>query len=257
VINVGDKHLRNIKAIVAYDGTDFSGWQIQTNHRTVQKEIQNALRKIHEREITVTASGRTDSGVHAKGQVINFFSDKDKINDEKFRDAINYFLPQDVTILKCTTVPDSFNARRSAKKRVYQYYIYTSAYPFPHYRKYCYFKRRQPDIRKLNELSHVIIGEHDFSVFAASGDTNKSKVRYVSSSHFYINGPFLIYRIEANGFLYRMVRSILGTILELEQQNRQGEDLKKILTSGSRDNAGQTVPARGLFLEKVYYQDNE
>lgn len=247
----------NIRLDIAYDGTDFAGWQIQKNERTVQSVIEDALRKIHDEKINITAAGRTDSGVHAKQQVANFKLNNRKLEPYKYKDALNYYLPEDVRILKSMEVPGNFSARFSARIRVYMYYIYCSCNPYPHYRRYCYWIRNKPDLKKLNRISSALIGEHDYSVFAASGDNSNSKVKNIFCSSFFLEGPFILYRIAAGSFLYRMVRSIVGTILDLEKKGLSEKEMIKILESGNRENAGKTVPSRGLFLEKVIYEGEE
>jgi tRNA pseudouridine38-40 synthase len=244
----------NVRLDIAYDGTDFAGWQIQENGRTVQEVIQEALKKIHNEEIIITAAGRTDSGVHAREQVVNFKIDNKTLSAEKYKDAINYYLPEDVRILKSRIVEDDFNARFSARIRVYRYYIYCSQKPYPHYRKYCYWIRYKPDIIRLNRISAVLLGEHDFSTFAASGDSSNSKIKNVLSSCFYIEGPFIVFKIAAGSYLYKMVRSIVGTILQLEKNNLGEKEMIKILKFRNRQNAGKTAPPRGLFLDKVVYE---
>jgi tRNA pseudouridine38-40 synthase len=247
----------NVRLDIAYDGTDFAGWQIQNDERTVQSVIQDALKKIHNEDIVLTAAGRTDSGVHARQQVANFKIKKRTIEPEKYKDALNYYLPEDVRVLKSREVTDDFNARFSARIRVYRYYIYCSDNSYPHYRKYCYWIRYKPDLKNLNIISSALKGEHDFTVFAASGDSSNTKVKNILSTTFYLEGPFIVYKIAAGSFLYKMVRSIVGTILDLEKNNSSYEEMKKILESRNRQKAGKTAPARGLFLDKVIYEGEE
>jgi tRNA pseudouridine38-40 synthase len=248
---------RNIKLVLAYDGTDFEGWQIQKTGRTIQGVVQEALARMHGHPISLTAAGRTDSGVHATGQVANFFSDLDSIPDTKFPDAINSYLPWDVRVLESRCVSDSFSARKSASLRVYHYYLNNASVELPHYRRYSYQIRRRLDIKPLNRLAAVFLGEHDYTTFAAAKDKNLSKKRRVSISCFFPDGPFLVYRIASDSFLWRMVRSILGTILEIAARDGDRKELEDVLHSKDRRLAGQTVPARGLFLERVYYQGEE
>ncbi len=192
--------LRNIKLTLAYDGSDFLGWQIQKSGRTVQGILQDALNQMHGSQITCTAAGRTDSGVHATGQIVNFRSSLNSIPPERYRDAINTHLPEDVRVIASELASDSFNARRSARWRLYRYYLYCAQVGYPHLRRYCLKIRRQPDIGKLNRLASKIVGKHDFTVFAAAGDKNKLKIREVLSSCFYPEGPFIVYKIAANSF---------------------------------------------------------
>ncbi|MBN2441682.1 MAG: tRNA pseudouridine(38-40) synthase TruA [Spirochaetales bacterium] len=248
---------RNIRLTISYDGTDFCGWQTQADQRTVQGELQNALFTMHKHPVTITGAGRTDTGVHANGQVANFFTDIDSIPDRQFRDAINYYLPQDVRVLESSLADDDFSARFSARKRMYRYFHYFSEVNLPHMNKYAVRLREKPDIRLLNEYASYLIGEHDFAAFAAAGDQSNSKTRIVYSSCFYMHNDFLVYKIMADSFLYRMVRSIVGTLLECEKKRKSGDEFAFILYSGDRKAVGCTAPARGLFLEKVLYDGND
>lgn len=248
---------RNIKATVAYDGTDFIGWQVQRKGRTVQGVMQDGLGRMHGHPVHVLAAGRTDSGVHATGQVANFHSDIDSIPPEKFRDAVNSYLPRDVRILASEEVGPRFHARRSARLRVYRYYIVNGPVLLPHLRNYRHWVRRPLDLARLNEMASVLLGEHDFSCFSAEGDANESKVRTVAVSSFHVDGDTVTYTIAATSFLWKMVRTIIGTFLMLEEQGLGAPELLRIIDSGVRANAGGTAPARGLFLERVLYDEED
>jgi tRNA pseudouridine38-40 synthase len=248
---------RFLKITLAYDGTDFSGWQIQNNQRTVQAVVEEALATIHANPVPITAAGRTDTGVHATGQVIHFNSNKDNIPLSKFVDALNFYLPPDVRALTCVEVGSDFHARRSACLRIYKYYLYFSEAPLPHLRRYCVWRRNTPNLNLLNRLAAVLLGEHDFTSFSAAGDVNKSKRRTVVSSCFYPEGFFLVYKIAANAFLWKMVRSIVGTLLDLEANGASVDELKDILEAKNRNAVGPTVAARGLFLDRVVYNQTE
>jgi len=246
---------RNIKLTVAYDGTDFLGWQLQKKGRTVQGVMQDGLERMHGHPVHVLAAGRTDSGVHATGQVVNFHTDLDSISPQRFREAVNSFLPRDVRILASEEVGPGFHARRSARQRVYRYYIANGPVLLPHLRNYRHWVRRRLDTRRLNEMASVLVGEHDFSCFSAEGDANVSKVRQVMVSSFHVEGDTLIYTIAATSFLWKMVRTVIGTFLMLEEQGLGAPELRRIIDSGVRSNAGATAPARGLFLERVLYEE--
>jgi tRNA pseudouridine38-40 synthase len=249
--------MRNIRATLCYDGTNFSGWQVQKEGRTVQGEVEDALEKIHKHAVHVIAAGRTDSGVHATGQVINFASDIDSIEGPRFRDAVNSILPPDVRIIRSRVVGDDFHARYDARVRIYRYFIYVSPVVLPHYHRYAMWKRKRPDYSQINKMASFLIGEHDFTSFAASTDTNRSKKRIVFSSCFYPQGDFLVYKIAADSFLYRMVRNIVGTIVECEENGMPAEIIKDILCAKQRDRAGHTIAARGLFLDRVLYDGED
>jgi len=248
---------RNIKVTVAYDGTDFLGWQLQKKGRTVQGVMQDGLGRMHGHPVPVLAAGRTDSGVHATGQVANFHSDLDSIAADRFRDAVNSFLPWDVRVLASEEVGPKFHARRSARLRVYRYYIVNGPVLLPHLRNYRHWVRRPLDLNRLNELASVLVGEHDFTSFSAEGDANVSKVRQVLVSSFHVEGDTLIYTIAASSFLWKMVRTLIGTFLSLEEQGLGAPELRRVIESGHRSNAGGTAPARGLFLERVLYEQEQ
>jgi tRNA pseudouridine38-40 synthase len=245
---------RNIKVTLAYDGTDFLGWQVQKKGRTVQGVMQEGLARMHGHPVHVLAAGRTDSGVHATGQVANFHTDIDSIAPERFRDAVNSYIPNDVRIISSEEVGSEFHARRSARLRQYRYYTVCGPVLMPHVRNYRHWIRRTPDFERLNAMAAVILGEHDFNAFAAEGDANLSKVRRVVLSTFGWDGDTLVYTIAATSFLWKMVRTIMGTFLMLEEQGLGERDLRLIMETGIRSNAGGTAPGRGLFLERVDYE---
>jgi tRNA pseudouridine38-40 synthase len=245
---------RTIKMTLAYDGTDFSGWQVQAKDRSVQETLQNALERMHGHPVKVAGAGRTDAGVHASGQVAHFVTDM-KIPEAKFRDALNYYLPRDVSVLKSEAADPGFHARFSAVARVYQYYLYFGPANIPHYDRYSLRRFRRPDLTRINGMAAALVGERDFSVFAASGDMSPSKVRIVHSASFFPQGTFLVFRIMADAFLYKMVRSIVGTILGLDGEGQGAGEFRDAIDSRDREQAGPTIPAKGLFLERVKYPD--
>jgi tRNA pseudouridine38-40 synthase len=248
---------RNIRLLLAYDGTDFLGWQVQAKGRTVQGVMEQGLARMHGHPVNVLAAGRTDSGVHATGQVANFNTDIDSIMPERFRDAVNAYLPPDVRVLRSDEVGPRFHARRSARQRVYRYYIECGPVLFPHLRHYRNWVKRPLHIERLNEMAAVLAGEHDFTCFSAEGDANLSKVRRVDISAFHREGDTLIYTVAASSFLWKMVRTIMGTFLVLEEQGLGAREMRLIMDAGRRANAGGTAPARGLFLERVVYDSDE
>jgi len=248
---------RNIKLVLAYDGTDFLGWQLQKSGRTVQGVLQDGLARMHGHPVNVLAAGRTDSGVHATGQTANFHSDIDSIAPAQFREAVNSYIPSDVRILSSEEVGRRFHARRSARQRVYRYYTDCSPVLLPHLRHYRNWIRRPLDTERLNELAASLLGEHDFTCFSAEGDANLSKVRRIDVSEFHREGDTLIYTIAATSFLWKMVRTIMGTFLMLEEQGLGAREMRLIMEAGRRANAGGTAPARGLFLERVVYDSED
>ncbi|MCL2809266.1 MAG: tRNA pseudouridine(38-40) synthase TruA [Treponema sp.] len=256
---------RNIKLTIAYDGTDFNGWQRQEHkkkiERTVQGDIEKALNKIHGKQINLTGSGRTDSGVHAVGQIANFYTDIESIPAERFTQAINSYLTHDVRVLNSCLVDDDFHARFSAKSRFYRYQFicnssgYTSA--LPHENRYNLHLYRTPRLDLLNAYGRLLLGETECAFFACVKDSSilagKSSKRYIYKAYFYFEKDKLIFEIRANAFLRNMVRSIAGTFLHYEETGTPPRKLREIIASGKRSLAGTTLPAHGLFLWQVEY----
>ncbi|MDR0302989.1 MAG: tRNA pseudouridine(38-40) synthase TruA [Treponema sp.] len=252
---------RNIKLLIAYDGTDFSGWQRQDTSpyaaRTVQGEIEKALEKIHGQAVPLTGSGRTDTGVHAAGQAANFLTNIDSIPAEKFVPALNTLLPQDIRILEACEITPEFHARFSARSRTYRYHFICGRPALPHESRYNLQLWRFPQIETLNAYGRLLLGETDCSIFAGAGDSaivlGKSPNRYIYCARFFIEGNRLIFEIRANAFMRKMVRSIAGTFLHYEEKGAPPEKLQEIITSGQRNLAGPTLPPQGLFLWKIEF----
>jgi len=249
---------RNIRLLLAYDGTDFCGWQRQAGaDRTVQGVLEQALEKMHGFHVSLTGSGRTDTGVHAIGQVANFFTCIDSIPCERFVPALNSLLPQDVRILESSEEKKEFHARFSACARTYRYYFICRDL-LPHERNYNLCLRRFPRLEILNAYGRHLLGETDCSVFAGAGDasleTGKSRNRYIYRAHFHMEGDRLVFEICANAFLRNMVRSIAGTFLHYEEKDTPPEKLCEVIASKERSLAGPTLPPHGLFLWKVDYK---
>lgn len=251
---------RNIKLLIAYDGTDFYGWQRQGESpcrtrpfRTVQEEIELALKKMHGTAVQLTGAGRTDTGVHAIGQAANFYTSMKNIPADRFAPALNALLPHDVRIISaCETTPE-FHARFSACWRTYRYHFICRRQTLPHENRYNLQLWRFPELETLNAYGRLLTGEIDCSIFASIGDPSKSKNRYIYNACFFIEGERLIFEIRANAFLRKMVRSIAGTFLHYEEKGTPPEKLREIIDSGDRSLAGATMPPQGLFLWKVGY----
>lgn len=245
--------MRVIRTTLAYDGTDFVGWQVQANGRSVQGVLQESLGRMHGHPVRVVGAGRTDSGVHATGQVASFLSDLDSIPGPRFRDALNAYLPPDVRVVESDEAPPGFHARRSATLRVYRYYTVSAPVLLPHLRRHRHWVRRNLDLDRLRAMAGVIAGEHDFTSFTAEGDASGSRVRTVTESRFEAEGDTVIYVIAADSFLWKMVRNIVGTALWLEENGGGAAEIAAVLDARSRSAAGPTAPACGLFLERVRY----
>lgn len=250
--------LQNILLTISYDGTDFCGWQKQTNagnetYRTVQGEIEAALQKLLKRKTELVGSGRTDSGVHAAGQIANFSSTIKNMEAENYIQALNSMLPKDVRIVNAEKVALNFNARFSSKSRTYRYFCNTQEFTLAHLTRYTWNIRYMPHLLTLNKMAQILQGEIDFTTFAASGDMSLRKSRYVEKAFFFMQNEMLVFEITANAFLWRMVRSLVGTMIELEKKGGTEHEFAEILHACDRKKAGFTAPAQGLFLWKVSY----
>lgn len=250
--------LQNILLTISYDGTDFCGWQKQTKagnetYRTVQGEIEAALQKLLKRKTELVGSGRTDSGVHAAGQIANFSSTIKNMEAENYIQALNSMLPKDVRIVNAEKVALNFNARFSSKSRTYRYFCNTQEFTLAHLTRYTWNIRYMPHLLSLNKMAQILQGEIDFTTFAASGDMSLRKSRYVEKAFFFMQNEMLVFEITANAFLWRMVRSLVGTMIELEKKGGTEHEFAEILHACDRKKAGFTAPAQGLFLWKVSY----
>ncbi len=241
---------RNIKLVIEYDGTDFVGWQRQANGRTVQEEIENAIVTITQEQTQITGAGRTDSGVHARGQVGSFFISS-SISEKELLRALNGVLPEDIVIHSAEEVDEQFSARHSAKEREYQYFISTKLSAIE--RKYCWQLGYTLDVEKMNQVAQSILGIHDFQSFCKT-DTEVDHFRcQIFESRWYEEHNKLVYRVRANRFLYGMVRALVGTMVNVGRGFTQLNGFQEIIDAKNRSTAGQTAPAKGLFFERVIY----
>jgi tRNA pseudouridine38-40 synthase len=248
---------RNIKLTLAYDGTNFSGWQRQAGDRTVQAVIEDALQKIHKSRTVINAAGRTDSGVHAAGQVVNFYSPIKSIKAGNYVPALNSILPRDVRILAAEEAPEKFHARFDALLRRYRYHFICGRQALPHEGRYAMQLSRHPGVNLLNEYALLLHGETDCSFFASPSDSalkrGGSHFRFIHQAYFFQTAGGLIFEISANAFLWKMVRSIAGTLLFYESRRLPPAAFRKLLLSGDHGKAGPTAPPQGLFLWNVQY----
>jgi tRNA pseudouridine38-40 synthase len=226
--------------------------------RTVQAEVEKALQKIHKTHTDVYGSGRTDSGVHAMGQAANFFSPIDSIPAENYVPALNAVLPHDIRVMKAREAPGNFSARFDATSRVYRYFMYCGQVPPATLMPYVWCIRHEPDITLLNNMAVCLKGETDCAAFAAAGDESLSTFRYLEKAVFYRQTAFpavelLVFEIEANAFLWKMVRSVTGSLIECERSGKSAACFADILASGDRKRAGPTAPPQGLFLWEVKF----
>lgn len=252
--------MRNIKLTLEYDGTDFNGWQMQDrSKRTVQGEIEKALSQILKKKTTVTGSGRTDSGVHAKAQTANFKTTS-KMTPVQILKALNALLPEDVSVIAAQEVPLNFHARYSVKSKIYRYTILNRPTRSPLLRRESFFYPHPLNLSRMKKEAKFLVGRKDFKSFQASdsaideeGRRGKNTVRTIRRLEIRKNGDFISIDIEANGFLYKMVRNIVGTLLEIGLGKRPMGSIQKILKAKNRKAAGQTAPAKGLYLMEVHY----
>lgn len=242
-----------IKIKIEYDGTNFCGWQIQPNGRSVQEELELATEKITGVRLKVTGSGRTDSGVHAEGQIAHFDTEA-TIPPERFAAALNAVLPGDVKVLESGEAADDFNARFSAKRKTYRYKMYSSRFSHPLKDRYSVWMDHDLDCEKMNEAAARFVGEHDFRCFLAADSDVESTVRTIYSATVERRGEDISFTVEGNGFLYNMVRIMAGTLLAVGEGKITIEDVDKILDGKDRKFAGKTMPARGLTLLNVFYE---
>lgn len=245
--------MKNIKLTIAYDGTNYSGWQRQSNARTVQGQIERAIAKVMKQEITIHGSGRTDAGVHALGQVASFETDC-TIPVDRISIALNSYLPDDIVIKRAEEMSSSFHARYSVKKKRYIYKIYNDKIRDPLCANYSYFYHKKVDINKLIESSKYFIGEHDFRGFMSRGSSINNTVRTIYNIDIRKEDKFIILEYTGNGFLYNMVRIVTGTLLDVNIGKIDINRLEEIIQSKIRKKAGHRAPAQGLYLAKVIYE---
>ena len=242
----------NILLNISYDGTDFFGYQVQPNKRTVQSELENAIFVLTGEKVKTIASGRTDSGVHAKKQAVNFHT-QSKIPPTKFCDALNSLLPSDVKVISSKKVDGDFNARYCAKNKTYEYYCYFSKTDQPLLGRYAVKIPYEVDFNLIRETLKLFEGEHDFKCFLASGSSVKDTVRTIFKATATKTKGGIKFTFTGNGFLYNMVRIMVGTALAVGSKQKSILDVVSALQTGDRSKAGKTMPPNGLFLVNVKY----
>jgi tRNA pseudouridine38-40 synthase len=245
--------MRNIRIRLAYDGTAYSGWQVQPGQPTIQAAVESALGEIEGAAVKVNGSGRTDAGVHALGQVASFGLEN-PIPPENLKKALNRLLPRDIRVLECAEAAAVFHARHSAAAKTYEYRIYRAEVCPPFVRCYVYHHPYPLDESAMIAGAMAFEGEHDFRSFAsAGGNEMESTVRTIFSSRLGREGDLLVYRVRGSGFLYHMVRNIVGTLLDIGRGNLAVREIAGIVRAEDRGAAGPMVPASGLFLVNVEY----
>ena len=242
---------------IAYDGTDYAGWQRQKNAISVQEVLENAILTALGEDVRVTASGRTDAGVHAAGQICHFDSEKITVPPERLPDCLNRYLPPNVRLIDGWGADENFDSNRSAKRKTYCYSFYVSAREMPLKERYAVRIDDAPSLAILQEMAKLLEGEHDYKAFCASGSSVKTTVRTVyevrvEESQSFGSRDLRIY-VTGNGFLYNMVRTMTGELLDLATGRRTKESLLEAYQTGNRNLLGKTMPAKGLCLHRVEY----
>ncbi len=244
--------MRNLRLRLAYNGAAYHGWQIQSNAVTVQGIVESAVEKIFGSHLIVYGCSRTDSGVHANEYYCNFRTDK-MIPCQSVVKALNGNLPDDIAVLDCCEADIDFHSRFNCKSKRYVYRIWNSEIKNPFCIDTAYHYKYKLDENRLNEAAKSFIGTYDFKAFCSAGSSVKDTVRTVINASVIREGDMVIFSVEADGFLYNMVRIMAGTLINVNEDKINKDDILNIIESKNRMNAGVTAPAHGLFLDKVYY----
>ena len=245
--------MRNIKLVIEYDGKEFNGWQKQPTKLNIQGTIEKAIESITGEQVELNASGRTDAGVHAINQVANFKTNSN-IPIEKFPIAINSKLKKSIRIKSAEEAQERFHSRLNCKKKTYRYIINNSLEGSAIYRNLETHIPQKLNIEKMKEGIKYFEGEHDFKAFKASGTSSKSSVRTIYETKIYTDDDRIYIELTGNGFLYNMVRIIVGTLVDVGLEKIKPEDIIDIINSGEREKAGKTLPPNGLYLLNVMYE---
>ena len=249
--------MRNIRLRIQYEGTRYQGWQKQKEHdNTIQGKMEALLEKMCKEPVEISASGRTDAGVRAKGQVANFHTNVD-MSCEEILEYMNRYLPQDIAVVEAVQASERFHSRLNAVGKRYCYRIINSSIPNVFYQRYAWEVVDKLNVEAMKEASKYLLGEHDFKAFTSAKKGKKSTVRRIDRIDFScgqgLEKDILTITFEGNGFLHHMVRILTGTLVEVGLGERTPESIKEVLLSQDRSKAGMLVPAKGLTLEEVYY----
>ena len=242
----------NVKLTLEYDGTNYHGWQVQADCISIQAVLEQAVSTFLGVPTRVTGAGRTDAGVHALGQVANFFTDKDCVSYRILR-GLNALTPRDITVKDVEIVADSFDARRDGRSRLYEYRILNRSTPSPFHRNRAWHIHEPLDMKAMAKAIECLIGEHDFSTFRAAGCDAAHPMRTIYRTQFEQRGELLVYTIEGTAFLRHMVRNIVGTLAGVGRGMRTAQEFAELLGARDRTKAGSTAPPQGLYLVAVKY----
>lgn len=244
--------MKNIKLVIEYDGTNYNGWQKQKNGVTIQGTIEKAIEKLTGEEVKLEGSSRTDSGVHAKAYVANFMTNA-TIPPHCYKDALKSRLPSDIVIISSEEMPKEFHSRYYSTGKTYCYSILNRELPSALKRNYTYHVRKKLNVKDMEEACGYFIGMHDFKAFRSLGSSTTSTVRTITDLHIEVNNEEINIFVSADGFLYNMVRIIVGTLIFVGTGKIKPIEIEEIINSGERNKAGRCVPPMGLTLEKVFY----
>ncbi len=239
--------------VVQYEGTEYAGFQVQSGQRTIQGELEEALGQLGPSQIRIVGAGRTDAGVHAEGQVVSFRDDRLTVPVERLPYALNSLLPPDIRVVKSWLAEPDFHARYSAVQKTYRYQIYQGEFPNVFYRRYAHWVMEPINWQAVKECAQLFVGKLDFAAFAASGGSTKTTVRTMFSVTVEEAPPLALIRFTADGFLYKMVRNLVGTLLDVGLGRLSPAEVQAIMHSRDRRLASATAPAHGLVLERVVY----
>lgn len=245
--------MKTYALIVQYDGTDFAGFQIQPNQRTIQGELETALAKLTPNPIRVAGAGRTDAGVHSEGQTVSFRDKHLTVPINRLPYALNAVLSPDIRVIESRLEVAGFHARRSALEKTYRYQIYEGEFNSVFHQRYAYWTRAPLDWSAIEECTKLFIGQLDFASFAAAGSSAKTTVRTMSNVSVDTGGSLKMIRFSADGFLYNMVRNLVGTLLDVGRGKLDYKDVQRIMASCDRSLASATIAPCGLFFESVKY----
>jgi tRNA pseudouridine38-40 synthase len=247
-----EENMKHILLTIAYDGSNYNGWQRQSNGIGIQEKVEEACFKIFGQEISVTGAGRTDAGVHALGQR-GLIKVETSIPTDKIPYALNSVLPKDIVIRAAREVPENFHPRYDAREKTYRYLILNDKFPIPQYRNISTFISAQLNVEEMDKGAKYFIGNHDFAAFSSAGSSVKTTERTIFDALVYREDPFVIFEVRGNGFLYNMVRIMAGTLIEIGIGKKKASDVKDIILSRDRSKAGITAPAQGLTLVEIKY----
>lgn len=253
--------MKRIRLLIAYDGTNYCGWQRQKNGVTIEGELTKALAQLLKKNVEVMGASRTDAGVHALGNIA-VFDTESRIPPEKFAVALNQGLPEDIRVLASDEVPLDYHPRYRKTEKTYEYCVLNTKIGIPTITRYAYHVTRPLDVERMKEAAKCFVGEHDFSAFCSAGAQVHSKVRIVYEVSVEENevpgcnlGSMIRIRVRGNGFLYNMVRIMVGTLLEIGFGRRSKDSIKEALVSGNRQDAGPTAPSQGLMLVRIWEEE--